>query len=135
MVPTLLGAAVLVFFLLRLIPGDVCELRMAGEGGYVDEDAIKTCQVDLGMNQPKIVQFYDFISGFVVFDLGESMWTGKAVTHELGLRFQLSLQVAIMATIGVVQIVASWTPDVKPGRRIRLYVTIGAVSSLVLPHI
>ncbi len=39
---------------------------------------------------------------------------------------------AIMATIGVVQIVASWTPDVKPGSRIRLYVTIGAVSSLVM---
>ena len=36
MVPTLFGAAVLVFFLLRLIPGDVCELRIGGEGGYVD---------------------------------------------------------------------------------------------------
>ncbi len=104
MVPTLLGAACLVFFLLRLIPGDVCELRMAGEGGYVDEDAIKVCQVDLGMDKPMIVQFGNFVGGFVVFDLGESMWTGKAVTHELGLRFQLSLQVAIMATIVAVVI-------------------------------
>ena len=51
-----------------------------------------------------IVQFGHFIGGFVVFDLGESMWTGKAVTHELGLRFQLSLQVAIMATIVAVVI-------------------------------
>jgi peptide/nickel transport system permease protein len=99
MVPTLFGAACLVFFLLRMIPGDVCELRMAGEGGYVDEDAIKTCQHDLGMDRPKFVQFVDFITGFVVFDLGESMWTGKAITHELGLRFQLSLQIAIMATL------------------------------------
>ncbi len=104
MVPTLLGAACLVFFLLRLIPGDVCELRMAGEGGYVDEDAIKVCQVDLGMDKPIIVQFGNFVGGFIVFDLGESMWTGKAVTHELGLRFQLSLQVAIMATIVAVVI-------------------------------
>ncbi len=99
MVPTLFGAACLVFFLLRMIPGDVCELRMAGEGGYVDEDAIKTCQHDLGMDRPKFVQFVDFITGFAVFDLGESMWTGKAITHELGLRFQLSLQIAIMATL------------------------------------
>jgi peptide/nickel transport system permease protein len=104
MVPTLLGAAALVFFLLRLIPGDVCELRMAGEGGYVDEDAIKICQQDLGMDKPIIVQFGNFVGGFIVFDLGESMWTGKAVTHELGLRFQLSLQVAIMATIVAVVI-------------------------------
>jgi len=104
MVPTLFGAAVLVFFLLRLIPGDVCELRIGGEGGYVDEDAIKVCQHDLGTDRPIIVQFGHFIGGFVVFDLGESMWTGKAVTHELGLRFQLSLQVAIMATIVAVVI-------------------------------
>ena len=104
MVPTLLGAACLVFFLLRLIPGDVCELRMAGEGGYVDEDAIKVCQVDLGMDKPVIVQFGNFVGGFIVFDLGESMWTGRAVTHELGLRFRLSLQVAIMATIVAVVI-------------------------------
>lgn len=104
MVPTLFGAACLVFFLLRLIPGDVCELRMAGEGGYVDEDAIKTCQKDLGMDRPKFVQFVDFITGFMVFDLGESMWTGKAITYEIGLRFQLSLQIAIMATLVAVVI-------------------------------
>ncbi len=104
MVPTLLGAACLVFFLLRLIPGDVCELRMSGEGGYIDEEAIKICQHDLGMDKPKIAQFADFIYGFVIFDLGESMWTGRAITHELNLRFKLSLQVAIMATFVAVVI-------------------------------
>ncbi len=104
MVPTLLGAACLVFFLLRLIPGDVCELRMSGEGGYIDEEAIAICQHDLGMDKPKIAQFADFIYGFVIFDLGESMWTGRAITHELNLRFKLSLQVAIMATFVAVVI-------------------------------
>jgi len=98
MIPTLFGAACLVFFLLRLIPGDVCELRMSGEGGYVDDEAIQVCQDELGLNDPKIVQFGDFIYGFLVFDLGQSMWTGKAITHEINLRFQLSLQIAIMAT-------------------------------------
>ena len=32
-IPTLFGAAVLVFIMLRLIPGDICEIRMAGDGG------------------------------------------------------------------------------------------------------
>ena len=104
MIPTLFGAAVLVFVLLRAVPGDVCELRMAGEGGYVDEEGIKVCQKELGIDQPKIVQFWDFISGFFVFDLGQSMWTGKAVTYELDLRFKLSLQLAIMATFVAVVI-------------------------------
>ena len=86
------------FFLLRLIPGDVCELRMSGEGGFVDNEAIAVCQEELGLNDPKIVQFGEFIYGFMVFDLGQSMWTGKAITHEINLRFQLSIQIAIMAT-------------------------------------
>lgn len=99
MLPTLVLAAVLVFALLRAIPGDVCELRMAGDGNFVDPAQIELCRENLGMNKPKILQFWDFISGYVVWDFGQSMWTGKAITYEIGLRFQLSLQVAIMATI------------------------------------
>ncbi len=99
MIPTLLGAAILVFFLLRLIPGDVCELRLAGTGLYADPAEIELCQEKLGLNQPMIVQFFDFLIGIVTFDLGESMWTGKPIFYEMGLRFELSLQIAIMATI------------------------------------
>ena len=98
MVPTLIGAAVLVFFLLRLIPGDVCELRLAGTGLYADPAEIELCRDELGLNDPVIVQFADFVIGFLILDLGDSMWTGKPITFEIGLRFQLSLQVAFMAT-------------------------------------
>ncbi len=99
MVPTLIGAAVLVFFVLRLVPGDVCEIRLAGTGLFADPEAIKICQDDLGLNDPTYVQFGRFISGYFTFDLGKSMWTGRAVSEEISLRFQLSLQIAIMATI------------------------------------
>ncbi len=98
-IPTLLGAAFVVFFLLRAIPGDVCEIRMAGSGLYADPEMIELCRTNLGLNDPLYVQFFDFIIGFATFDLGDSMWTGKPITFELGLRFQLSLQVAVMATI------------------------------------
>ena len=104
MIPTLIGAAVLVFFLLRLIPGDVCELRLAGTGLYADPDDIELCRENLGLNDPVFVQFADFVMGFVIFDLGDSMWTGKPITFEIGLRFQLSLQVAFMATFVAVLI-------------------------------
>ena len=103
MIPTLAGAALLVFFLLRAIPGDVCELRMAGTGLYADPEAIAICQKDLGIDKPLILgtdtQFVDFIWGFATFNLGESMWTGRSISEEIGLRFELSLQVAIMATV------------------------------------
>ena len=103
-VPTLLGAATLVFFLLRVIPGDVCELRIGGEGGYVDDDAVRLCQEEVGLDQSRLVQFGDFIGDFMVFDLGRSMWTGRTVTHELGLRFKLTVQVALMAIVILVLI-------------------------------
>ena len=98
MFPTLIGAAMLVFFLLRLIPGDVCELRLAGTGLYADPAEIELCRTNLGLNKHIMLQFADFVMGFLIFDLGESMWTGKAISFEIGLRFQLSLQVAFMAT-------------------------------------
>ena len=99
MIPTLFGAALLVFFLLRAIPGDVCEVRLAGTGLYVDEAEIELCREKLGLTKPLIVQFYNFVSGYFTWDLGESMWTGKDVTYEIAIRFKLSVQLAIMATL------------------------------------
>lgn len=99
MIPTLLGAAIFVFFLLRLIPGDICELRMAGEGAYVDPEAIATCRAEIGIDQTIFLQFVDFMWGFVRFDFGTSMWTGQPIGYEIGIRFELSLQIAIMATV------------------------------------
>ena len=98
-IPTLIGAAVLVFFLLRAIPGDVCMLKLAGTGLYVDPQQIAICRKDLGLDQPMYMQFWNFIVGLATFDFGNSMWTGRPITQEIGLRFELSLQVAIMATI------------------------------------
>ena len=98
-IPTLFGAAVLVFVLLRLIPGDICELRLAGTGGYFDESALTICRHALGIDQPMIVQFGHFIWGVMHFDFGNSMWTGQPIVSEMALRFQLSMQVAITATI------------------------------------
>jgi peptide/nickel transport system permease protein len=99
MIPTLLGAAILVFFLLRLIPGDICELRLAGSGGYFDKEALDVCRREVGIDQPILVQFLHFVWGFVTFDLGNSMWTGRPIGEEISLRFELSLMIAILATL------------------------------------
>ena len=46
-----------------------------------------------------IYQFVDYMNGLATFDLGISMWTERPVTEEICCRLELSLQVAIMATI------------------------------------
>ncbi len=99
LLPTLIGAAILVFLLLRLVPGDICLIKFGGEGSYSDPQQILDCQEDLGLSEPIYVQFYDYMVGFFTLDLGTSMWTSKPVAHEIGIRFELSLQVAIMATL------------------------------------
>ena len=99
MIPTLIGAAFLVFFALRLLPGDVCEVRLAGSGLYVSQEDIDICRKDLGLDDSLPEQFIDFVGGYFTGDLGKSMWTGQPVVHEIRLRFKLSLQLAIMTTL------------------------------------
>ena len=65
MIPTLLGAAVLVFFLMRLIPGDICELRLAGSGGTFSQSSLDNCRHEVGIDQPVVVQFGKFVWGLV----------------------------------------------------------------------
>jgi peptide/nickel transport system permease protein len=104
MIPTLLGAAVLVFLLMRAIPGDVCVLRQATGGGNIDPQVLANCRTEIGTDQPMVVQLLVFLKGLATFDFGKSMWTGRAIIEEVGLRFQLSLQVAIMATLTAILI-------------------------------
>jgi peptide/nickel transport system permease protein len=99
MIPTLLGVAVLVFLMLRMMPGDIVEARMLSEGGTVSEAAIEAERRRLGLDKPLWQQFTDWMTGMVVGDFGRSMWTGRPVIDEIGSRLPLSLQVAIMATI------------------------------------
>lgn len=99
MIPTLLGVAVLVFVLLRAMPGDIVEMRMLMDGGQVSPEALIAERARLGLDQPLLYQFYHWITGIMVGDFGTSMWTGRPVIEEIGSRIGLSLQVAIMATI------------------------------------
>jgi peptide/nickel transport system permease protein len=99
MIPTLLGVAVLVFVMLRLMPGDIVEARFLAEGGVVSEVALERERARLGLDKPMWQQFVDWMTGMMVGDFGVSMWTGRPVIDEIGSRLPLSLQVAVMATI------------------------------------
>jgi peptide/nickel transport system permease protein len=99
MIPTLLGVAVLIFLLLRVVPGDVVEARYLGEGGqFQSQELMAMERKKLGLDQPLWKQFADWMWGIVRLDFGLSMWTGAPITEEIKLRFALSLQLAIMAS-------------------------------------
>jgi peptide/nickel transport system permease protein len=98
-IPTLFGVAVLVFFLLRVVPGDIVEIKLRGDGGSVTQETIELERKRLGLDRPLAVQFGEWMVNMARFDFGTSMWTERPVITEIGIRLELSLQVAIMATI------------------------------------
>jgi peptide/nickel transport system permease protein len=99
MIPTLIGVAVLVFFMLRIVPGDVVEVKLRGDGGNVSQETVELERKRLGLDKPLLYQFGDWMVGLAKLDLGKSMWTERPVIDEIAIRLELSLEVAILATI------------------------------------
>ncbi|HEX2199207.1 MAG TPA: ABC transporter permease [Burkholderiales bacterium] len=100
MIPTLLGVAVLIFVLLRVVPGDVVEARYLTQGSqFQSQDLMDQERRKLGLDQPLWKQFTTWMAGLARLDFGVSMWTGAPITEEIKLRFALSLQLAIMASL------------------------------------
>lgn len=98
MVPTLLGVAILIFILMRVVPGDIVELKYAGVGAYVSQETLDKERALLGLDKPLWQQFLGWMWGVVRLDFGTSMWTGRPITQEIAIRLQLSVQLALMAT-------------------------------------
>ncbi|HEX3178146.1 MAG TPA: ABC transporter permease [Methylomirabilota bacterium] len=99
MIPTLVGVAVIIFLLMRVVPGDVVELRFAGESSFASKETLDLERKRLGLDKPLFKQFVEWMGGIARLDFGTSMWTGAPITEEIRLRFALSLQLAIMATV------------------------------------
>ena len=99
-VPTLLGVAALVFFIMRVIPGDVTLLILGGDqAGRIDPAQIAAMKRQLGLDQPLPVQFGTWLWGVLRFDFGTSLWTGQPVIQELLIRLPLSLELALLASM------------------------------------
>jgi peptide/nickel transport system permease protein len=85
--------------MLRVVPGDVVEIKLRGDGGNVSQQTIDMERTRLGLDKPLVTQFGEWMVGMAKGDFGISMWTERPVLEEISLRLQLSLQVALMATI------------------------------------
>ena len=100
MIPTLLGVAVLIFVLLRVVPGDVVEARFLTQGSqFQSQELMDIERKKLGLDQPLWKQFTTWMGGVLRLDFGLSMWTGSPITQEIKLRFALSLHLALMASL------------------------------------
>ena len=101
MIPTLLGATLFVFLLMRVVPGDIAYALLAGEEGAaaVDPASLEKLREELGTNNPLYQQYWDWIKGIPVGDLGDSMWNRLPVADEIMIRMPITGQLAIMSVI------------------------------------
>jgi peptide/nickel transport system permease protein len=100
MIPTLLGAALVIFLIMNIVPGDIALLIIGGDqGGDINPRELARLRTQLGLDQPLYVQFFSWLWDVVRLDFGKSLWTGAPIMEELWIRLPLSLEVAILATI------------------------------------
>jgi peptide/nickel transport system permease protein len=98
-VPTLLGVAIVIFLLLRVLPGDPAEKILAGpygEGTFTQDD-VERLREQLGLDKPIHEQFATWILDLVKGDLGYSVAKGRPVADELKRQFPVSLQLGLLS--------------------------------------
>jgi peptide/nickel transport system permease protein len=92
--PTLFLVSVLVFAVVRVIPGSVIDLMAAEQGMENREEMMEL----LGLDQPILVQYWDYLYNIFRYgDMGRSLWTGEEITGELMDRLPVSVQLGAMA--------------------------------------
>jgi len=97
MIPTLLGVAMLIFLLMRVVPGDIVLMKHSLEGLSTSQEFLNQERAKFGLDKPLWYQFGKWLWDILRGDFGVSMWTGRPIIYELSLRFQLSIQLAFMA--------------------------------------
>lgn len=95
-VPTLLGVTLVVFALIRLVPGDPARLVL---GLQASEEEVQRLRVQLGLDQPLPVQYARFLARLLQGDLGRSVVTGEPVLREIGARLPATVQLAVTSTV------------------------------------
>ncbi|WP_221074388.1 ABC transporter permease subunit [Agarivorans aestuarii] len=96
-IPTFIGITLLTFTLIRLIPGDPIEV-MAGERG-VSPERHAALRAELGLDQPLLVQYFDYVKNIASGDLGRSLITKTPVTEEFMTLFPATVELATCAAI------------------------------------
>src|SRR5919199_6936410 len=94
LIPTLLLVTLLVFSIIRLLPGNIVVLMMS-EQGYASDRA-KLEQM-LGLDQPFYWQYLTYLGHVFKGGLGVSFWTKEPVLDEIVRRLPVSLELALLA--------------------------------------
>jgi len=101
-IPTLLLVTIIVFLLVRFVPGDVVSLMasdMAAESELSGEEMRELLKEMLGLNVHVHMQYLHWLGGAFRGDLGVSLWTDRSITEEIIRRLPISFELGILAIV------------------------------------
>jgi peptide/nickel transport system permease protein len=102
LIPTWIVVSLIVFFSIRLIPGDIIDYNFTSVL-YLPPEKLEEIRHEMGLDKPAHIQYFTWLSGVVRGDLGNSLFTGKPVLSQILKRVPVSAEIAVLASgLGIV---------------------------------
>jgi peptide/nickel transport system permease protein len=134
LVPTLLGMSLLIFLMLRLLPGDIVDI-MVGADPQAGEAARERLREAMGLADPIPVQYVRWLGNLLRGDPGTSLRSGLPVAELLGASLPVTVELAVLATLmaTLVAIPLGVVSAVKRDTGLDFVARVGGLIGLSLP--
>lgn len=92
--PVVFGVVTLTFFLIHFVPGDPIDVMMGEQASVIDKDVLRK---ELGLDQPLLTQYKNYLTNLVQLDLGKSFLNKRPVASEIAVRIPATIELAVSA--------------------------------------
>jgi ABC-type dipeptide/oligopeptide/nickel transport system permease component len=96
LIPTAFVVLVILFLMLRVVPGDPATAALGSEAS---EQAVQALRAELGLDKPLYIQFVQYVGGILRGDLGRSLVTRTSISHEIATALPYTMSYAVSSLI------------------------------------
>jgi peptide/nickel transport system permease protein len=130
----LFGVSVVVFLMIRLIPGDAVAI-MLGANTEITPERIAELEARVGLDKPILEQYFTWIWGVLNGNLGTSIWTGRPVSQEILAQIWPTIELTLLSILfgaGLAIPLGAFMAEAR-GKTAEVLVRIGAIAGLTIP--
>ncbi len=130
----LIGISIIVFSMIRLIPGDAVAI-MLGANTEITDEALNELRSRLGLDKSIIEQYFFWVSNIFQGDFGTSIWTGRPVIEEIYLNVWPTIELTVLAVlIGAgLSIPIGCFMAISRGSFSEIFTRVTAIAGLTIP--
>jgi len=134
-IPIMLGIAIIIFFFMRLTPGDPVDIMM-GKAGMVSKAEIANLRKEFNLDKPLHIQLFLFLKGLLKFDLGKSFTKGMPVMELIKETLPATIELALFALMFalIIAIPVGVISAVKQNSWMDRFAMAGSFFGISMPH-